>query len=124
GRVLCPRVSFLPLLPSLRPPPNRGAAERRRRVTGIFPSRLRGATPCLPCDGRAPLGAPRGGFRPRDRRFVFRQCPPESAPRLRPRPSICAQPIGSRASRGRGSLRGLGTPLPAPPSGHLRRRPS
>jgi hypothetical protein len=36
--------------------------------------------------GTAPLGAPRGDFRPRDRRFVSRQCPPGSAPRLRPRP--------------------------------------
>jgi hypothetical protein len=30
----------------------------------------------------------RGDFRPRDQRFMFRQCPPESAPRLRPRPGI------------------------------------
>jgi hypothetical protein len=30
----------------------------------------------------------------------------------------------SRASRGRGSLRRLGTPLPAPPSGRHRRRPA
>ena len=27
----------------------------------------------------------RGDFRPRDQRFIFRQCPPESAPRLRRR---------------------------------------
>jgi hypothetical protein len=34
-------------------------------------------------------------FWPRDRRFIFRQCPPESAPRLRPRPGTNARPIGS-----------------------------
>jgi hypothetical protein len=57
-------------------------------------SHLRGATLILPGDGRAPLGAPRGDFRLRDRRFVFRQCPPESAPRLGPRPGITSRPLG------------------------------
>jgi hypothetical protein len=75
------------------PPPERGAAERRGESLA-FPSRVRDATPCLPCDGRAPHGAPRDDFRPRDRRFIFRQCPPESAPRLRPRPGITSRPLG------------------------------
>jgi hypothetical protein len=64
------------------------------RVTGI-PVALARRDACLPCDGRAPHGAPRGDFRLRDRRFIFRQCPPESAPRLRPRPGTNARPIGS-----------------------------
>src|SRR5262249_21553152 len=73
--------------------PERGTAERRGGSLA-FPSRLRGATPCLPSDGRAPLGAPRGEFRSRDQRFVFRQCPPESAPRLSSRPDITSRPLG------------------------------
>jgi hypothetical protein len=42
------------------------APKRGRRSAGdgslAFPSRLRGATPYLPCDGRAPLGAPAWRF--------------------------------------------------------------
>jgi hypothetical protein len=66
----------------------------------------------------------RGDFRPRDQRFIFRQCPPESAPRLRPRPGARARPIGSRASRDDGSLRATGRHFPAQPSRRLRRRPA
>jgi hypothetical protein len=74
---------------------------------------LRGATPCLPGDGRAPLGAPGGDFRLRDRRLIFRQCPPESAPRLRPRPDARARPIGSAppATAVRSALRDATPPL-------------
>jgi hypothetical protein len=93
------------------------------RVTGSS-SRLRGATIVLPGDGRAPLGAPRGDFRLWDRRFVFRQCPPESAPRLRPRPSIGARPIGSPPPAAAVRDRRPGTPHPAQPSGRHRRHPS
>jgi hypothetical protein len=66
----------------------------------------------------------RGDFRLRDQRFIFRQCPPESAPRLRPRPGARARPIGSRASRDDGSLRATGRHFPAQPSRRLRRRPA
>jgi hypothetical protein len=52
--------SLLPLRSHL-PPPTEG---RRSAGDGslAFPSRLRGATPYLPCDGRAPLGAPAWRF--------------------------------------------------------------
>jgi hypothetical protein len=97
---------------------------RGRRSAGggslACPSRLRGATPCLPGDGRAPLGAPGGDFRPRDRRFIFRQCPPESAPQLRPRPGIHARPIGSAPPTAAVRSAALGRHSPAPPSGRHR----
>jgi hypothetical protein len=67
----------------------------------------------------------RGDFRRRDRRFVFRQCPPESALRLRPRPDARKRPADRVPYLpSRGSLRSPGRHSPAPPSGHLRRRPS
>jgi hypothetical protein len=67
----------------------------------------------------------RGDFRRRDRRFIFRQCPPESAPRLRLRPDARKRPADRVPYLpSRGSLRSPGRHSPAPPSGHLRRRPS
>ena len=89
-RVFYPRVSLLPLRVVLRP--DRGTAERRGGSLECVALARRDIV--LPSDGRAPHGAPRGGFRLRYRRFVSRQCPPESAPRLSSRPGLTSRPLG------------------------------
>ena len=68
--------------------PKRGAAERRRRVTGISVRACEARRLASRATGGRLAALQRGDFRPRDQRFMFRQCPPESAPRLRPRPGI------------------------------------
>ena len=94
--------------------PNEGRMERRQAHSFVL-SRVRGATTMTRCD-RNPSR--------RSTVAIFGRGPapasPAVAPDLRSGLSAAghkARRAVSRASRGRGSRRGRGTPLPAPPSG-------
>ena len=83
-------------------------------------SRVRGAT-SEPCGAACPvangtsLGAPPWRFSAGDRCRRLRECKDRNRQRLVRKPQGLAE--GSLTSRGSGSRRNRGTPLPAPPSG-------
>jgi hypothetical protein len=117
-RVFCPPVLCFRFACVLSP--ERGAAERRRRVTGIS----RHA-----CEARRLASRATGGRLSALRVAVFGRgtgASSSGSAHRNPRRAFAdgqarARPIGSRTSRGRGSLRRPGTPLPrsalrAPPA--------
>jgi hypothetical protein len=104
----CPRVLYFRFVRIIRP--KGGAAERRRRVTGMSVALARrDDSPPERREGASRRS--RWRFSAAGPTLLFRQCPPESAPRRSSRPDITPGRSGPRLPRLRFAP-GLGTPLP------------